>query len=545
MIKDLVSIIIPAYNVEKYLDECMKTVVKQTYKNIEIILINDGSTDNTGHICKKWEKKDSRIKYISKKNEGPGITRNRGIDIAKGEYLFFLDSDDWIELNAIEELLKLAKSSDADVTAANYFEVDDVSGQTKKMQRSTLIKDIIETDLDRNIYLQYGFVMVWGKLYRRKFMTSNQLYMPGIPHEDNAIFPMVVFLANKIACSDLPIYFYRTNRAGSIISDYRSRTYMADACGYFMKYFAEKNLVGRYYASLKRYAETRIYFSYELCKEKIGPDYVEKYYLPKTDKIFDTYFPDTKRLWEYNFWVLGSFSSRWIVQQIGINKEQLMKHIPFSSLISQMTENVGDDIIVENENAFRKDTVLKDYRGELLQLLKTDNEKPDFFVIDFLEERFDICKLEDGNYITLSEAYLDSKVNGINIKQIIKAGTDDYMELWKEKCKDFTIHLKKFIDAHKLILIRSRLSQMYENGQEYLLYSEQDKLEHLNHIFEEMENFFLREMGKSVQVYYMPDKAPYTPENFKYGVKPQYWDHDTYREMTAKIRVSFDKMGKR
>lgn len=541
MNEDLVSIIIPAYNVEQYLDECLETVINQSYKNIEIILINDGSTDNTDQICTEWEKRDLRIKYIKKENEGLGATRNRGIDIAKGNYIFFLDSDDWIELNAIEELIKIAKSTNADVVAANYFEVDNVTKQSREIKFISFIKKIIENDLDKCIYLQYGFVMVWGKLYRREFLVNSKIYMPSIPHEDNAIFPMVVFLSNKIVHCDIPIYYYRINRVGSIISDNRSRIYLVEACDYFINFFMTNNLLRKYYSSLKRYTETILYFGYNFCREKLGLNYTEKYFLPKINNFFDKYFARTKHIWEYKFWVLGSFSCRWISQQIGFNKEQIVKHIPFSSLISQMTGNAKNNITIENENSFRKDIVSGDIIGELQQLLKDRKDRPDFFVIDFLEERYDIAKLDDGNYITLSEAFYDSKVNGLNINQIIKAGSYEYLDLWKKKCKEFAGQLKQFISTDKIILIKSRLSLKYKDGQEYLFYKEYSRLEELNHIFGEMEDYFLSKIGEGVQIYEMPKKIIYTEENFKYGIEPQYWDRNTYNEIMARIQISFDK----
>jgi len=537
----MVSIIIPAYNVGKYLDECLESVVNQTYKNIEIILINDGSTDNTDILCLEWVKKDSRITYFSKQNEGLGATRNKGLDHAKGKYVFFLDSDDWLALDAIEKLVKIAKKTDADVVAANYFEVDDKTRLSEEISRSKLIKELIETDLDRSIYLQYGAVMVWTKLYSIDFLIGNSLYMPNIFHEDNAIFPMVVFLANKIAYCDKAIYYYRINRIGSIVSNYKSRIFLIDACEYFMDYFIKHNLVEKYYASLKRYSETRIYFAYNLCSEKIGVGYVERNFGPRAEKFYNKYFTDTKRLWEYRFGLLGSFSSRWIIHQIGMKETQLIYHTPFSSIIAQMSNYVEGYISIETDNPFRKDVVWKDYRGDLLYLLKERNSKLDFFVIDFLEERYDIGKLEDGNYITLSEAYYDTGINGIKVIETIKAGSYDHMVLWMQKCNELISGLKKNIANKNIILIKGRLSLKYDNGQEYIYYENHKELEDLNIMIEKMENYFINKIGVDIQIYDMPKQDVYTPNDFKYGVRPEYWNYETYKKMIAKLRVSFDK----
>lgn len=103
---DLISLIVPIYNVEKYLDKCIDTIINQTYSNIEIILVDDGSTDASGEICDKWKKKDNRITVIHKLNGGLSSARNAGIDIATGKYIGFIDSDDYIDLEMIETMRK-------------------------------------------------------------------------------------------------------------------------------------------------------------------------------------------------------------------------------------------------------------------------------------------------------------------------------------------------------------------------------------------------------------------------------------------------------
>lgn len=101
---ELISVVIPIYNVENYIDKCIETVIKQTYKNIEIILVDDGSTDNSGYKCEEWKKKDNRIVVLHKENGGLSSARNAGIDVAKGKYISFIDSDDYVDYSMIEIL---------------------------------------------------------------------------------------------------------------------------------------------------------------------------------------------------------------------------------------------------------------------------------------------------------------------------------------------------------------------------------------------------------------------------------------------------------
>ena len=124
MKKDVVTIVLSIYNVEKYLERCINSVVNQTYKNLEIILVDDGATDSCPQICDEWAKKDSRIKVIHKKNAGLGMARNTGIENANGEYICFFDSDDYITLDAIEKLVNIAKKEKSDIVTFGFSRVD-------------------------------------------------------------------------------------------------------------------------------------------------------------------------------------------------------------------------------------------------------------------------------------------------------------------------------------------------------------------------------------------------------------------------------------
>ena len=121
---ELVSIIVPVYNVELYLDRCLDSLVKQTYSNIEIILVDDGSTDTSSNKCEEWQKTDSRIKVIHKKNEGLGLARNTGINKATGSYICFVDSDDFIDCTTVEKSLRMAQSDGAEIVVYGYTRID-------------------------------------------------------------------------------------------------------------------------------------------------------------------------------------------------------------------------------------------------------------------------------------------------------------------------------------------------------------------------------------------------------------------------------------
>lgn len=164
MEKGLVSIVVPVYNTEKYLNRCISSLVNQSYQNIEILLIDDGSTDKSGEICDAWSVKDSRVYVIHKENEGAGITRNLGIEKAKGEYICFFDSDDYISKRAIEKAYECAYKNRAEIIILEHYLVKKgkrpipVAIHTNKNTYSgkevcqTFLPDLIGPDIEKGIF---------------------------------------------------------------------------------------------------------------------------------------------------------------------------------------------------------------------------------------------------------------------------------------------------------------------------------------------------------------------------------------------------------
>lgn len=152
MVKGLVTVVLPVYNVEKYLDRCVFSIVNQSYSNLEIILVDDGSPDNCPQMCEDWARKDSRIKVVHKKNAGLGMARNTGIENANGEYICFFDSDDYIALNTVEKIMISAEKTSAEIISFGHYNVDKY-GQITEMFRPETEKDYYEGEEVCNILL--------------------------------------------------------------------------------------------------------------------------------------------------------------------------------------------------------------------------------------------------------------------------------------------------------------------------------------------------------------------------------------------------------
>ena len=218
MSEKIVSVILPIYNVSDYLCECIDSVMKQTYKNLEIILVDDGSTDSCPQICDAYANKDNRIKVIHKKNGGLSDARNVGIESSTGDYIALVDSDDVISPFFIEELYKTCEINGATIAACKFIKFNKITEikKTIKFENTELISG---RELIKNIYkgiaCDYGFT-AWNKLYNRHLFDSIK-YPFGRIYEDTFTTYQLYFKARKVALIDTPLYFYRM-RPKSIMS---------------------------------------------------------------------------------------------------------------------------------------------------------------------------------------------------------------------------------------------------------------------------------------------------------------------------------------
>lgn len=208
-----ISVVIPVYNIEKYIRQCLESVINQTYKNLEIIVVNDGTKDNSMKIVGEYLS-DKRIKIINKENGGQASARNRGIEIATGDYISFIDGDDWIELDTYEELVKNIKNED--IIVFDFYKFDEIKQKIKK--RSTTIKKFNEGVPENKKYLLLEFCNeAWNKIYKTSFLRKNNLKFNDMLYED-VFWKIETFLkAEKIGVVEKFCYIYRSGRQGSIM----------------------------------------------------------------------------------------------------------------------------------------------------------------------------------------------------------------------------------------------------------------------------------------------------------------------------------------
>lgn len=207
-----VSIIIPIYNVEKYLPRCIKSVFEQTYSNLEIILVDDGTKDNAGKMCDEYAQVDNRVKVIHKENEGLSAARNAGIDIATGDALFFLDSDDYLSEDCIEKCVKMLVEKEAEISIVQMLYISENTNEAIKIFENEEICEFnSEQAIEISLYQKLYTCCVPAKLYKRS-VVANIRFPIGRISEDLAVCHLLINNATKIVYSNHYGYYYRQRK---------------------------------------------------------------------------------------------------------------------------------------------------------------------------------------------------------------------------------------------------------------------------------------------------------------------------------------------
>ncbi|MBQ3691504.1 MAG: glycosyltransferase [Bacteroidales bacterium] len=262
----LVSVIVPIYKVENYLRECVDSIISQSYNNLEIILVDDGSPDNCPKICDEYAQKDSRIKVIHKPNGGLSDARNAGIEIAKGEYLSFVDSDDVIHPQMIEVLMKpLIEDKCLKMSACQFLEFDD----SKEFEKNQELKPLETIDY-QEYFTKKIWATAWGKVYERR-LFENIKYPVGRYHEDEFTTYKVCYEAKIVVYTKSQMYFYR-QREGSIMAKMSLKriTDYHDAVKSQVDFFLETHITWVYAKFLVHFA-----YSYSYFKASQGNNFID------------------------------------------------------------------------------------------------------------------------------------------------------------------------------------------------------------------------------------------------------------------------------
>lgn len=218
----LISVIVPVYQVEKFLERCIDSIINQTYSNLEIILIDDGSVDNSGKICDEYELKDSRIKVIHQNNKGLSSARNKGVEIAKGDYIAFVDSDDWINSDMYETLMKVMQTFYLDIVRCAAVETDGKKYEEIHPRKQNINKLFLDDEIFELYFSEFCCKIVWNALYKAHIVKG--IVSPERCHsQDNYVSGRYLYRCKRMMIIDKILYNYWINPESITTSGNRRR----------------------------------------------------------------------------------------------------------------------------------------------------------------------------------------------------------------------------------------------------------------------------------------------------------------------------------
>lgn len=528
----MLSIIIPVYNTEKYIEKCINSILTQDYQDYEIIAVNDGSTDASLELLKKYAKKDNRIRIIDKKNEGQGVARNVALQEARGEFVCCIDSDDWIIPGSLSIMVKEQNRTGADIVIGNSA-VTSIDSEEIRIQNTEKVSGILEgEELKKSVFNITP--TVWPKIIRRSLFISNQITFPGIYFEDLAIMPLVYAMAKRIALINKCVYIQRANSDSTVhrIENIYDRINFVD---YLFKGFKEKEIYENYRLLLDEYLIKRAQINLRMVKSL-------------TNKWYLDFANEQQRIWKENYgldvlikkkaYCFGSYNIM-ILTKIFMRLEDsatIENYFGGSSLISCMSGNNIElnHLNVCHPNWFRRKMLVNDFSRYLLHMNPGAFYENEFFFVDFLEERYDIG-IYKGEYFTISQAFEDLREKFGFDYEVIKAFSQEWWVLWKNACNLFVDKLKSVVGDKKIVLIKSLLAEKYYDDESEYYYDEIDSIRTCNEQLDRCYIYFKEQCPEAKVVDICDDEVYKTDVNFRHGCFPWHLSDFAYGKLAGII----------
>lgn len=462
--KDLISIVIPVYNTEEYLAQCLESLMVQTYPNIEIILVNDGSTDNSLAICEEYEKRCPFIKVYSQTNAGQGSARNLGISKCSGTYIMFVDSDDWVDREIVQRLYDNLIASDSNIAVCNYYKTYmDQFDRWYKVEEKISPNQVICLEKERGLLNKIS-TYPWGKLIKRKIFDQYSLVFPQHFFEDVAMMPVLYALADKISFIDEPLYYYR-NRTGNTANSEKKLDDRIQCMTFLIAYFKKYGLYERYEKQLKQTIEQRMQINLRMAGSALNQRY--KNFAKRQEQTARQLFSDITA-GQKQICVIGSYNLMTIAKvvmnyeadktiELYFGRESLISMTGSNGSLNRV--NVGHAIPMKNR------CLINDFSKRLMQYNPGEFRNIDYIFIDLLEERFDIGVYND-DFFTLSDAFYEVEEEIKITYTVIHAESEEWLALWKKSCVQFMERILTYVRPEQVIIVESKLSEQYvdENG---------------------------------------------------------------------------------
>lgn len=526
----LVSVIVPVYNVYKWIDQCMESIISQTFTDFEVILVNDGSTDGSEVKCREWERKDNRVKVISKENGGPSIARNCGIQKAQGEFLVFIDSDDWVDPTYLEKLYNAIIDNNAVMSECDIYRFNNNTGE--KTYRNCAGSVGIKYTLEE--HMKYGYTAIWKCMVKKSLFVDWGITFPNCHSESRAVYPLLLAISGGIANVQEALYYYRRFRTNSLSEKPRINNGDENAVGLqafnnLLQSFRICGLYDRFEKTLQEIVKSKLSdllagLFYRREKEEFF-QLTEKYYSYIEEK-----FPGTLN---FPYVTFGGYNLNRILSYMNVLHNPYGR-FNFSSVISLMNPVIG--LQCKHKNRYREIMIQRDIESLFWDIIK--DITPEYIFIDFIEERFDIIEVA-GGYITKSDAFDGADISLVE-QRVIKRDSQECEELWKRSFLNFMKRIEEILPSCRVVVIRNLLSIRVGNMNSQVFFEEVEAILERNRVLEKYYRFLEEKFPEIKMVDCTEDSLYFTDEEFEYGAVPSHLNDLVNRKIAGKIEEGLD-----
>lgn len=528
----MISIILPSYNVENYIEKCIRSILCQTIHDWELIIIDDGSTDQTAKICRRFAGESEKISYIRQENQGMGPARNTGLQHAKGSWVTFVDSDDWVAPNFLEVMMKAQSASHGDIVVCQYVRTFNDREEVDLNDRSYMTPEIYHKgNANFADIFQFDF-MPWGKLFRKSLFDGKGDVFPAIAYEDYASMPYFFAQAGTVSVIQDALYVWR-NRSGSLTHQLERFPERVESLRVLAKRFQEGGLFEEFKTPLKTFFLKRIHVNERLNGDKLA-DFQQEFARWEREVFFSLFGEDfhAPQLFTY-----GSYLSYVVGNTLKCRgtKGETDDYYGFSSLIGLMNGGVCGwrEKPFDSKNSFRKKAVVNELDTRFLRRTRAEFDDRDFVIIDFMEERHDLGVDKEGHYFTLSDAFRECKPQIEGGYTVINRFSQEADRLWKDSCDRFIRWLTGMIAPEKIILVRAKLAVSYGDGGKEQDYEAKEDILDINRYLDTCYGYFQAHCPGITVIDGLEQKNWYfTQGNFPHGRYPWHLNWYAYKQIS-------------
>ena len=533
----LVSLIIPVYNVEEYIDQCMQSVIAQTHTKIEIILINDGSTDGSPEKCSEWKQKDGRVTVINKKNEGVSASRNLGIDVSSGEVIGFVDPDDWLDPSYVEKLLSALEREGADYAECDIWRYDNRTG--KKIYRSCGSRMGVPFNLRE--HMKYGPSASYKALSRKSLWDTYGIRFPSCSFESPAVYPLILALSRKTAYVPEALYYYRRFRENSLIENgYANKdgspnnTLAVEAMDHLISEFMRCGIYDKYSGDLEGIIKYRLndILAMQFHRKDTGDfrELVSNYrdFLKKT-------FPKGNNA---GYLLFGGYNLNRILLHTDMLEDPYCR-FNFSSVISLFGRRIGEPVRFRHRNRYRE-IMLERESAQVFWDVLAENS-PEYLFCDLIEERFDILKYEDS-YYTLSDAFTGSDQRDLP-GDVINRDSGVCTELWKEAFSAFVGKIMRISPDTRIVIVENYLSERVGDMNSTSLFDDILKIRHTNEMLRGYYSYIREKFGQIIIIRVDDQENYFTDVKYEYGAVPSHMNEIVNQKIAGRIEEAIKRSG--